>query len=82
MKYQQIYGPLVFHPTGYVGNCNASLKSGQRLLDEFDGAPLDAPEVIPAGATCCIEWDGNPWGNHRGVRLWFAAPVISLRTYQ
>ena len=77
MKYQQIYGPMVFPPTGYVGSCEATLKSGHRLLDEFDSAPLDAPEVIPAGATRCIEWEGN-----HGYRMWFASPVISLRSYQ
>ena len=78
MKYQQIYGPMVFQPTGYVGSCEATLKSGNRLLDEFDGVPLDAPEVIPAGATRCIELDSSK----HGIRVWFAAPVISLRSYQ
>ena len=77
MKYHQIFGPMVFQPTGYVGNCGAQLKSGQRLLDEFDGVPLDAPEVIPAGATRCTEWESE-----HGVRVWFASPVISLRSYQ
>ena len=82
MKYHQIAGPMVFQPTGYVGSCEAELKSGKRLLDEFDGVPLDAPEVIPAGATRCIEWDGNPWGEHRGVRLIKKKKIISLRSYQ
>lgn len=77
MKYQQIYGPMVFQPTGYVGNCEATLKSGHRLLDEFDGAPLDAPEAIPAGATRCIEWSGI-----YELQFWFASPVISLRGWQ
>lgn len=78
MKYHQIYGPMVFQPTGHVGNCEASLKSGRRLLDEFDSAPLDAPGVIPAGATRCIEWDGS----HVVTRVWLASQVISLRSYQ
>lgn len=76
MKYHQIYGPMVFQPTGYVGSCEATLKSGHRLLDEFDSTPIDAPEVIPAGATRCIEWDSHD------RRIWYVSPVISLRSYQ
>lgn len=79
MKYHQISGPMVFQPTGYVGNCEAKLKSGNRLLDEFDGAPLDAPEVIPSGSTRCIEWDSL---NEEKTRVWFEAQRISIRSYQ
>ena len=78
MKYKQIAGPMVFQPTGHIGNCEAKLKSGQRLLDEFDGVPLDAPEFIPAGATRCIAWKSHL----EPVFNWFAAPVLSLRSYQ
>lgn len=77
MNYQKISGPMVFQPTGWIGNCEAQLKSGKRLLDEFDGVPLDAPEAIPAGATKRIEWF-----NQQGICVWFDAQVIALRSYQ
>ena len=79
MKYHQISGPMVFQPTGYVGNCEAKLKSGKRLLDEVDSAPIDAPEVVPGGSVLCIEADSY---FDEYTKFWFASQRISLRGRQ
>ncbi len=76
MEYRRIGGPMSFSPTGNQCNCYGPLKSGKRMLEEFESAPIDAPEAIPAGSSQRAEWP-----DFDGRICWFPAPTLILRSY-